>query len=207
MYRAWMREAIGAALIVGVCFTVVGAASAEQEQTNGLPRADEIALALEAGPPSLTAEAKVYVLGGAGYEVAREGSNGASCLVSRDRADTLEPLCFDAEGTRVILPVYLERARLRAGGMDEEDVQARIQEGFDNGTYVAPAKGGIAYMLSARNQVFNGSEVISYPPHVMVYAPFATNADIGAEMSDPYMPWVLEEGSPHAYVIVVVGGR
>ena len=133
--------------------------------------------------------------------------NDAACLVSRDRVDTLEPLCFDAEGTRVILPVYLERGRLRLAGMSEEDIDALIRAGFESGDFGPPSKTGIAYMLSPHNKVFNGSEVISYPPHIMVYAPHLTNADIGADLSDPFMPWVLEEGSPHAYIIVIIGGR
>ena len=170
-------------------------------------RAEEIALAEGAGPPGLVAGATIYVLGAEGYEVAREGNNGGSCLVGRDRRDTLEPICFDAEGSRTILPVALERGRLRAAGTSEENIAARIQNGFDNGEFGPPEKAGIAYMLSPHNKVFNGSEVISYPPHIMLYAPYLTNEEIGAEMTDPYMPWVLEEGSPHAYIIVVVGGR
>jgi len=178
-----------------------------QEPVADLTRAQEIALAEGAGPAALVAEATIYVRGEDGYEVARAGSNGASCLVSQDRPDTLEPLCFDAEGTRAVLPVYLQRGKWRAAGTSEEEIAARIEQGFADGTFGPPAKAGIAYMLSEHNKVFNGSEVISYPPHIMLYAPYLTNADIGADMSDPYMPWVLEEGSPHAYIIVVVGGR
>ena len=172
-----------------------------------MTRAEEISLAEGAGPPALVADATIYVLAESGYEVARQGSNGAACLVSRDRVETLEPLCFDAEGTRAILPVYLERGRLRAAGRSEEDIEAHIQAGFESERFGPPSKTGIAYMLSPHNKVFNGSEVISYPPHIMVYAPYLTNADIGADMSDRFMPWVLEEGSPHAYIIVVVGER
>jgi hypothetical protein len=178
-----------------------------QQPVAALTRAQEIALAEGAGPPALVAEATIYVRGEHGYEVARAGSNGASCLVSQDRPDTLEPLCFDAEGTRAVLPVYLQRGRWRAAGVGEEEITARIAAGFADGTFEPPARAGVAYMLSEHNKVFNGSEVISYPPHIMVYAPYLTNADIGADMSDPFMPWVLEEGSPHAYIIVVVGGR
>ncbi len=178
-----------------------------QHPGTAMTRAAEITLAEGAGPPVLVADATIYVLAESGYEVARQGSNDAACLVSRDRFDTLEPLCFDAEGTRAILPVYLERGRLRAAGRSEEDIEADIQAGFDSERFGPPSKTGIAYMLSPHNKVFNGSEVIDYPPHIMVYAPYLTNADIGADMSDPFMPWVLEEGSPHAYIIVVVGER
>jgi hypothetical protein len=37
----------------------------------------------------------------------------------------------------------------------------------------------------------------------MIYAPYLTNKDIGATGKDPNAPWVLNEGSPHAYIIVV----
>ncbi len=37
----------------------------------------------------------------------------------------------------------------------------------------------------------------------MFYAPYMTNADIGATGKDPNAPWILNEGSPHAYIIVV----
>jgi hypothetical protein len=58
-------------------------------------------------------------------------------------------------------------------------------------------------MLSAENYVFNGQRVVKYHPHVMFYAPYLTNADIGANGKDPNAPWILNEGSPHAYMIVV----
>jgi hypothetical protein len=62
-------------------------------------------------------------------------------------------------------------------------------------------------MMSAQNFVFNGQSVIHYHPHVMIYAPYVTNKMIGADQKDPYQPWVLNEGSPHAYIIVVPGGK
>jgi len=204
-FGRWQRVLFGA-FLVAATLPVTPSARA-QEPGERLTREQEIALAEGAGPPALVAGATIYARGEHGYEVAREGSNGASCLVSQDRSDTLEPLCFDAEGTRTILPVYLQRGAWRAQGVSEEEIAARVEQGFADGTWGPPAKTGVSYMLSEHNRVFNGSEVISYPPHIMVYAPYATNEDIGADMSDPYMPWVLEEGSPHAYIIVVVGNR
>jgi len=195
----WMAPLVAVLLVAGPL--------AAQEAGHRLSKAEEVALAEAAGPPALVAGATIYLLGAGGYEMVRPGVNGASCLVSRDRIDTLEPLCFDAEGTRAILPVYLERGRLRATGMSDEQIEERIDAAFASGEYEAPDKPGIAYMLSPHNKVFNGTEVISYPPHIMIYAPYATNAGIGAEMTDPFMPWVLNEGDPHAYIIVVVGGR
>jgi len=78
-----------------------------------LPRDLEVKLALSALPPYLRAEASVYVLDPAkGYVPARPGTNTFSCLVERTdfvredfRNDLLIPECFDAEGTKTIVPV------------------------------------------------------------------------------------------------------
>ncbi len=169
-----------------------------------LPREREIALALSAGPGNIRKDATVYVLERGGFVVAREGTNGFTCLVNRDRPDTLEPICFDPEGTRAILPRSLDAARWQEQGLSEAEVRAKVAEGFLTGKYRAPRQAGVAYMLSSENRVFNGEKVIAYFPHVMIYAPNLTNAEIGANMKNPRMPWVLEEGSPHAYIIVVV---
>ena len=67
----------------------------------------------------------------------------------------------------------------------------------------APRKGGVSYMLSSENWVHNGQKVVKYFPHLMFYAPYATNADIGSDGKDPNAPWVLNPGTPHAYIIVV----
>ena len=170
-----------------------------------MDRAEEIALAESAGPPGLAKSSTVYVLErGKGFVVAREGNNGFACIVHRDRPDTLEPECFDPEGVQTLLPPALEKARLLEEGLSEEDAQQKIDAGYAEGTYRAPRRAAITYMLSTKNKVFNGKSVISYPPHIMIAAPYLKNSDIGADFQDPSMPWVLGEGSPHAYIIVVV---
>src|SRR5262245_36752567 len=64
------------------------------------PVAVQVALAESAGPPAVARDAAVYVLASAGYTRIRESKNGFTCLISRERVDTLEPECFDAEGSR-----------------------------------------------------------------------------------------------------------
>ena len=165
--------------------------------------AEEIALALSALPTTMRAGAAVYVLKSGGYRKVRDGSNGLSCLVGHDRPDTLEPICWDKEGTETILPVKLDEAVWRARGESEEAIAAKVADGFANGTYRAPRRPGVSYMMSGENFVFNGTKVIKYFPHVMSYAPYLTNTDIGADGKDPYAPWILNPGTPHAYIIVV----
>ena len=164
---------------------------------------DEIALALSAAPESLRVEAGVFVMAKDGYRRVRESRNGLNCLVGHDRPDTQEPICWDREGSETILPLMLDERKWRAAGATEAEVARRRAEGFASGTYRAPRRPGIAYMLSAENYVFNGERVIRYHPHVMSYAPYLTNADISSDGQDPNAPWILNEGSPHAYIIVV----
>lgn len=169
--------------------------------------AQEAELALSAAPESLRAGAGVYVLAKAGYKKMRESTNGLTCLVERSRPDTLEPICWDPEGAATIMPKTLAEAEWRAAGLDPAEVERRGNEGFSSGRFRAPSRAGVAYMMSAHNYVFNGKSVIHYSPHVMVYAPYVTNKMIGADMKDPNQPWVLNEGSPHAYIIVVPAGK
>jgi hypothetical protein len=168
----------------------------------GSPAA-EATLALSALPESLRANATVYVLGRKGYEKHQSGTNGLTCLVEQSRPDTQEPICWDAEGAETIMPLVMDKAAWRAAGAAEDEIERRAAAGFESGKYRAPRRSGVAYMLSADNYVFNGQKVIRYSPHVMFYAPYLTNKDIGSNGKDPNAPWILGEGSPHAYIIVV----
>jgi len=165
--------------------------------------AEEVTLALSALPETLREGAGVHVLGPKGYRRVRESTTGINCLVERSRPDTQEPICWDREGSETIMPVTCAEAEWRAAGLTADDVERRVAEGFAKGRFRAPRRGGVAYMVSSENYVFNGERVIKYHPHVMFYAPYLTNADIGANGKDPNAPWILNEGSPHAYIIVV----
>jgi hypothetical protein len=165
--------------------------------------AEEVTLALSALPEPMRATAAVHVLGPKGYRKVREGTSGINCLVERSRPDTLEPICWDREGSDTIMPVAYATAEWRGAGLKEDDIDRRVADGFAKGRFRAPRRGGVAYMVSTENYVFNGERVIKYHPHVMFYAPYMTNADIGANGKDPNAPWILNEGSPHAYIIVV----
>lgn len=192
-----------------LAIAVLGLAPAHDDQ-RAAPQteAEEVTLALSAAPASMRAGASVWVLGKEGYRQVRPATNGLSCLVEHERTDTSEPICWDAEGTSTIMPVTIDRAKWRAAGVSEADIARRIADRFADGTYRAPRRSGIAYMLSAHNYVFNGERVIHFTPHVMAYAPYLRNADIGATGDDMSAPWVLNEGSPHAYIILAtVDGR
>ena len=166
------------------------------------PEAVQIALAESAAPPAVAADAAVYIIGARGYRKVRDGRNGFTCLISRQYRNTLEPECFDAEGTATVLPARLFVEGRRADGAADADIERELDEGYRSGRFVAPHKPGIVYMLSAHNYVLDPSskQIVHYPGHLMFYAPNATHKDVG---SGPGAPFIVSPGTPHALMIVV----
>jgi hypothetical protein len=62
------------------------------------------------------------------------------------------------------------------------------------------------YMLSTENMVPDDKGVVEpFPPHVMFYAPYLTNADLGSDGQAGAGPaFVASEGTPYALIIVPV---
>lgn len=201
-----IRRISGWFLLLAVSAAGVAAQNGESPSLPPLlPEAREVELAKSAGLPAWTDQAAIYVLKRGGYVKVQEGTNGFSCLVGRDRADTLEPQCLDPEGTETILPRLLRESQLREQGETREEIQRDSAARFRSGEYRAPRRAGINYMLSKENRVFDGSKVIWFPPHLMFYAPYVKSAEIGpAPQHLPHSPMLLYEGDPHAYIIVVV---
>ena len=158
-----------------------GARFAQLPQYPLLPRALEIELALSAAPKHLRDEATVWVLDKSGYAIARKGGNAFACVVSR-RAGDLFPVCWDAEGTRSLLPLDLEDAQLRLSGKSDSEIEAIVTERFKSGQYHAPSRAGIAYMLSPiryRIDEHGGVTRTTPNPHLMFYGPNLTDTDVG----------------------------
>jgi len=113
---------------------------------------------------------------------------------------------MDAEGTRVILPRMLKVAEWRAQGKSPDEIKRLVGEAFAKGVFQPPNRVGIDYMLSTENVVLDDHGVIApFPPHVMFYAPFLTNVDIGSEGQAGGGPaFVAAQGTPYALIIVPV---
>jgi hypothetical protein len=174
-----------------------------------LPPEVEVEMALSAAPEDLRAGAGVWRLAGRGYLQMRPSANGFTCLVSRDASQGLAPVCYDREGSDTLLAADLVRGRLIREGRTDVEAQAEIDRLYADGSLIAPRRGGVAYMLSSQfsqHDPASGRRVCVYPPHLMFYVPYMSNADIGAPASargSMTRPWVLNEGKPNAYVIVV----
>ncbi len=169
----------------------------------------EVALALSACPAAVAAGAGVYVLEQSGYVKARDSRNGFVAIVAHALPISQEPQCMDAEGAKTHLPRLLKVAELRAQGKTPDDIAQYVRDAFANGIFVAPQKPGVDYMLSTENlppdNAGKGRAVEPFPPHVMIYAPYVTNADLGVEGRPDGPLMVVGEGTPHALIIIPVG--
>jgi hypothetical protein len=161
----------------------------------------QVRLAQSAGP-AVGAAATIYVLGETGYTKFREGTNGFSCLIERQRVDTIEPECFDREGTATTLKARLFVEERRAKRKTEAQITAEVEAGYKSGKFIAPRKPGLVYMMSAYNYVLDpdSGRVIHFPGHLMFYAPYATAEDTGV---GPGAPFLVSPGRPDALMIVV----
>lgn len=189
-----------------IALTFLPMAARAQATIPGLmPLETETRLALEAAPPHLRAGAAVYVLREHGFEQVRESTNGFTCMVYRDHPLALKPTCWDAEGTRTIVPRALWLGEQLMRGVPLAEIERQMEEGFRTGRWVPPARPGVAYMLSPniRNVNHATGEFRSFPPHVMFYAPGLTDADIGtADEVSEGLPFIDYQG-PHGYMIVM----
>jgi hypothetical protein len=172
-----------------------------------LPREERIQLAESAAPPEISGHATVYLLEKTGYLKIREGTNGFSCFVDRQTPLNLEPTCFDAEGSATTLATRLYVEEQRAKGKSEEQINAEIAEGYKSGKFKAPSKPGIVYMMSEKGflLVTGANKLVPLPPHLMFYAPYATDKDIGSPPGARNMPRVIRPGQPDAYILVIPG--
>jgi len=172
-----------------------------------LPREERIKLAESAAPLEISSHATVYLLEQTGYVRIREGTNGFSCIVDRQTTLNLDPTCFDAEGSSTTLPTRLYAEEQRAKGKSEEQIKAEIDEGYKKGKFKPPSKPGIVYMMSDRGYLLvpGTNKLVRIPPHLMFYAPFATDKDISSPPGAANMPHVIRPGQPDTYIIVIPG--
>lgn len=171
-----------------------------------LDRAHEVALARSAAPSDVSANATVLVLARGGYVVGETGSNGVTCLVDRSDPRALEPHCYDPEGSRTILRIRLREAELREQGRSKAEIDADVNEGIRTGRLALPARPAMSYMMSAAQVLYDeGREVGAWKPHLMIYVPYLTAADLGlGDTPSPAAAMVFEDGTALACIVIVV---
>lgn len=192
---------VAAALLVPVT-----AAAQSTEAPPTFSTVEEIALARSAAPTSVSEKASILILRNGKYETAHQGSNGVTCFVSRSRPLSIEPICYDPEASRSILPLEVQRIEMRLAGASNEEIESRVAESIGSGKISLPQRPAIAYMMSAGQVLYADDEtrVGSWYPHVHLYMPYATAEQFGG--LDPSVPtaFVDDEGKPSANLVVVV---
>ena len=171
-----------------------------------LERNWEITLARSAAPPEVTARATILVLGDTGYVSAVAGSSGVTCLVSRSQPQSIEPQCFDVEGSRTILQMDLRRAALGQQGKSREEIERDIATRLLDGRFRLPERPAVSYMMSAAQDLYNdeGRHVGRWHPHLMIYFPYLTPEAIGHTTADLRTAVVVDAGKPTANLMVIV---
>lgn len=208
---------------------LVGIASAEPIHTKettieAMPAKLETQFALSAAPPRLRDAATVYLLDPAkGYYLSRQGTSGVTCIVQRTdwdmvdyRNDVYWPVCYDAMGTKTYLKTIMDAAALRAQGMNPAALKAEIEKRYREKTYSTPDKPGVSYMVGPVMRAIGPPDMQLHTmamPHLMFYAPFVTNEDIGASpdfndrssLTYPFLDKHTEGGAEHSYMIQLLG--
>src|ERR1700683_857511 len=206
----WMKP-FGALPISALTISMVVRGTAEELPKvfdASVPRERQIALALSAAPAEVSSRATVYILGPKGYEKVRQGTNGFSGFVGRSfvtpTETTVEPTCFDAEGSRTTLIRRMRMEELRANGKSEAEIKADISNGYKEGRFKDPSKPGFLYMMSSENRLGASNGTASFPPHLMFYAPNMTTKDMGFA-SPPQLEYLgmTYPGAPDNLIVVV----
>ncbi|HLZ17867.1 MAG TPA: hypothetical protein VKQ08_12535 [Cyclobacteriaceae bacterium] len=163
----------------------------------------ETEFALSALPPHLRDQSTLYLLDPRkGYYIARQGTNGFSTLVSRTDwehgefvQDTYAAISYDAEGTKAYIPVFLDVAEMRASGKyNAVQIRDIIIKRVMDGTYKAPSRTGVSYMLSPLLRTYDENLIVNLVlPHYMFYAPRVNNTDIGG-IWDGHGPFAIGVG-------------
>jgi hypothetical protein len=204
------------ALALVTALAATASAHAQLTVATVLPREREIELAIGAAPPDVGSKAAVYVFTAKGYEKARDGENGFTCLVNRDSEldgyHVLKPTCWDAHGSRTIVPAILEIAKRRAAGQPVADVTAGIKQLITDGKLQLFDKVGVAYMLQGDVSDYDAAtgKIVkrAFPPHIMIYAPGITASDVGVAgrvaFNDVRAPVIYQSATGYRYLVVRV---
>jgi hypothetical protein len=191
-----------AACLAAACLGLAGAGSAQAATRYPVmaplaaylmaDRDAEIALARSAAPPSVSREAEVLVLGPHGYVSAAPGKNGFVCLVERAWFSGLAddgfwnprlraPICFNPQGVRSVLPVFLKRTTWVLAGASQAVIRARTRAAMAAGRIPTPAIGTLTFMMS-KDGYLGDDAGGPWHPHVMFFMPPMPTTDWGADL-------------------------
>jgi hypothetical protein len=187
-----------------------------------MSRDAEIALARTAAPANISDRATIKILSKSGYEVAREGDNGAVCMVMRGfSAPTYTPsqfrdivydphihapICFTAPAARSAMPYYELRTKLAIAGMTPDQIAQALETAYVKGKLPKRDAVTFAYMWSAHQHL--GSGINAWHPHMMVFAPYYENSMVGGAQFGSPLPSVSDDaGTPFTVIVIPVDDK
>jgi hypothetical protein len=218
-----MKQKLSLALWTLVVIPGIMQCNAQQSESSKgwklerMPNDLETDFALSSLPGHLREASTVYLLDpDKGFYISRKGSNGFICFVLRTewergeyRDDLASPISFDSEGARTIFPAYADAEAMRASGKyTASQLKDIMTERFNKGTYKAPGRPGVSYMLAPMMRTYDGasSHVVTMElPHHMFYAPYLTNADLGTDPNAGALILLGDGKSPHQFMIIAAG--
>src|SRR5688500_14785268 len=129
--KTYCYAAMLAASLVSVSSVAAQTTARPVTTMTEIPKDREIELAMAAAPPEVARDASVYVWNSDGYELAKTGTNGFTCLVNRDSFldgyEVLKPTCWDAHGGATIVPAIVAIEKLRADGKTRTEIIKEIR--------------------------------------------------------------------------------
>lgn len=155
-----------------------------------MARAEEVAFARSAAPPSVSDHATVLVLTRQGYVTAVTGSNGFVCLVERSWDSPFHAPkfwnpairgadCLNPPAARSILPFVLLRTKLALAGRSQEEILAGLQAAVAAHRLPTLEPDSAAYMMSKRSYLTNSGGNLS---HVMFFVPSFAAGELGEDL-------------------------
>ena len=171
-----------------------------------LDRGVEVALARSAAPSDVSAEATVLAWNGSGFDTAAAGSNGVTCYVARSWPESLEPHCFDEEGSATILRIHMRQMELWHVGKTKEEIDADIAQGLADGRFRLPTRPAMSYMMSEGQRLISdeGQPAGNWEPHLMIYFPWLTQDALGLGSPNTEAALVVDPGTPFSNIMIVV---
>jgi hypothetical protein len=183
-----------------------------------MARDTEIALARSAAPAHISTRATIKVLTSSGYQVARQGDNGAVCLVMRGFSapsytpaqfrdlvydpTVRAPICFTAPAAKTALPYYELRTRLAMAGKGPDQIARGVEAAYASGELPRREAVSFAYMWSAHQHLGPPG---AWHPHMMVFAPNYDNTMVGGAAFGSPLPQLSDDaGTPFAVVVIPV---
>ena len=184
-----------------------------------MAREAEVALARSAAPAPISDKATIKVLTSSGYEIARQGDNGAVCMVMRGFAaptytpaqfrdlvydpSVRAPICFTHPAARNAMPYYELRTRLAMSGKGPDEITEALQAAYKKGELPKRDVVTFAYMWSAHQHL--GPGIDAWRPHMMVFAPNYDNSMVGgSDFGSPFPQVSDDAGTPFTVVVIPV---